>query len=77
MSKYKTLQDGKTYRYDKESILRFACCDCGVVHDFDIGQTRKYLYFRAIQKPRNSAQLRRCLYGKLHRGVGKWVLKRK
>jgi len=34
MSKYKTLEDceGIEINYKKE-ILKFACCDCGLVHD--------------------------------------------
>lgn len=76
-SKYKAMDDGKVYRYEKDDILRFACCDCGMVHDFRLAQTRKYLYFSATQKPRSTSQLRRMKYGKLHKSKGKWYLKRR
>ena len=72
MSKYEKLEDNEAYRFDKDDILRFACCDCGMVHDFRVAGTKKYVYFSATQRPRNTAQLRRNRYGNLHKGVGKW-----
>ncbi len=71
------MNDGEVYRYEKDDVLRFACCDCGMVHDFRFAQTRKYLYFSATQRPQSTGQLRRLGYGKLHSGVRKWHLKRR
>jgi hypothetical protein len=65
-SKYEMLKDGVIERYDRDVILRFACCDCGLVHDYEIAQTKKYMYFRATRKPKHTAQLRRYHYGKLN-----------
>lgn len=75
MSKYERMRDGEAYQFDKGDILRFACCDCGMVHDLRFITTRKYAYFSATQRPRSTAQLRRNRYGKLHNRKGKWQLK--
>ncbi len=44
----------------QKKIFRFACCDCGLVHDFEfiVGHRQK-LTFRAWRKVRSTAQRRR------------------
>jgi hypothetical protein len=76
-SKYEKMNDGEAYRFDKRTTLRFACCDCGMVHEFRFAETKKYMYFMATQIPRATAQLRRKEYGNLHKGVRNWKITKK
>ena len=77
MSRFVHLKDAKTESIDiAKQWLRYACCDCGMVHDiiFDIdGDILSYVF---TQVPRASAQLRRHRFGNLHRTVGQWWMGR-
>lgn len=33
MSRYKTLKDGEGLEIENGEIIKFACCDCGLIHD--------------------------------------------
>ena len=75
MSKYYKLKDYEPTFFDwRDTILRFACCDCGLVHDmkFVPKGADSFVLFRRVN--RSTAQLRRHRYGNLHDGDGKWKL---
>ncbi len=76
MSKFEQLEDGEAYCIEEDESLCFGCCDCGMVHHFDIACTGKRIYLRVTQQPRKTGQLRRNRFGNLHRGVRKWKLVR-
>ena len=60
MSNYPELEDDeKTYFDWRTATLRFACCDCGLVHDIDFVPrgAKSYVTFR--RHNRATAQLRR------------------
>jgi len=77
MSKYIQLTDYETVMLDhkKGEILRFACCDCGMVHSIAaVPETEDTVGIVFRQEPRRTGQLRRHGFGNLHRGVGKFKL---
>jgi len=78
MGKYSRLIDGEVYQINpRKEFLNFACCDCGMVHDFHfrvIGT--KTLQYEVFQRPRKTAALRKYKFGNLHRGVKSWLLTR-
>ena len=48
MSKFERMVDGETYHLDWENYyLRYACCDCGMVHRIDFGVDGETLYFKS------------------------------
>lgn len=64
-------------------LLRFACCDCGMVHTMAMvleekGKHKPLLVPKTVilhmwSEPRRTAQLRRHGYGGLQRGaIGQW-----
>lgn len=58
--------------------ISFACCDCGMVHQFiPVRLTKSDIALHIIRKDRSTGQLRRHRFGKLHKGVGKWRLIKK
>lgn len=71
-SLYETLSDGEGFRLLRgRDILKFACCDCGMVHYVRIQLTRKEKYFwmRFWKDNRATAQLRRHKYGNLQKNA--------
>jgi hypothetical protein len=76
MSKYSKIKDYEPTYFDwRDTTLRFACCDCGLVHDwvFRPNGAKSFVLLRRMN--RSTAQLRRHGYGNLHSDVGKWRLK--
>lgn len=73
MSKYPKLNDGEGFTFDPtETYLRFACCDCGLVHEFAFDVKGKKELLMAMQRQkRATAQLRRHNYGFLQRPLKK------
>ncbi len=61
----------------KDTILRLACCDCGLVHEIGLAIEGEEVGIAFLSKRRNTAQLRRNHYGNLHKGVGKWKIVRR
>ena len=78
MSKYTHIEDGEvnSLNIKNNEWLRFACCDCGMVHSINFEYKRGTLYFTMTQDPIASAQMRRRHFGELHNGIGKWKLVR-
>ena len=58
-----TLLDGGSFilRATKER-LRLACCDCGLVHDFDVTRQGTNFTFTAMKNRRCTAQRRRQIH---------------
>ena len=73
MSKYPKLQDEEVCEFDMDNeYLRFACCDCGLVHTFAIfivDKKPRTMGFACKRERRATAQLRRHKYGFLQRPV--------
>ena len=79
MTIYDRLNDGELVTIDtKDEFWRFACCDCGLVHDMCIeidkpGQVTMFLF----RHGRATAQLRRHHFGLLQNGhAKKWRMVR-
>ncbi len=74
--RYPKLADYEGFEVDpKEETIRFACCDCGLVHDMAVvivPKKRVQLAYR--RHNRATAQLRRHLFGNLQQKPvrGKW-----
>jgi len=49
----------------REQIHRIACCDCGLVHDFEFEVKGKYVVIRATRNNKATAQRRRALKAKV------------
>ena len=66
MSKYRKLEDYEGVEVKKGYIFRFACCDCGLVHDMAIADEKNKKHGLAFKRnKRATAQLRRLKYGYL------------
>jgi len=76
MSKYTKVEDGDTNSLNikNNEWIKFACCDCGMVHSITFKYEKDILYYTMTQDPRASAQMRRRHFGELHNGIGKWKL---
>ena len=61
---------------DAPELLKFACCDCGMVHTIIPVVEKKNVIFHFYSEPRRTAQLRRTEYGNLHKGSYRWKLVR-
>lgn len=76
--KYKRRVDYEEFfvNYKEQEILRFACCDCGLVHSFAFHMYRGgKLGIATRREGRATAQLRRHKYGCLQQGSnGKYKL---
>jgi len=60
---------------EAQDVLSFACCDCGMVHQFvPIRINSKEINVHIVRQDRSTAQLRRHRFGNLHDGVGKWKI---
>ena len=71
-SLYQTMTDGEETRLRRgRDILKFACCDCGMVHFIKVRLTRREKIFslRFWRDNRATAQLRRHRYGDLQRSI--------
>lgn len=62
--------DGVSLRRGRD-ILKFACCDCGMVHFIKVQLTKKEKYFwvRFWRDDRATGQLRRHKYGDLQHAL--------
>lgn len=66
MSKYEQLKDNEISIIDPEKqILRFACCDCGLVHDYKFIINKGKIEMAIRRHNRATAQLRKNGYGYL------------
>lgn len=75
LSKYERMDDGQVYQINiDEGCLRYACCDCGMVHEITFCLEGDMLMFKYEQIPRATAQLRRHKFGNLHNCVGRWSM---
>ena len=75
MSRYPHMKDREVVELTiGVNTLRFACCDCGMVHDFDFKSKGKRLLIRICQRKKCTGQQRRHKYGNLHKGVRGWKL---
>ena len=79
-SRYPKLKDYEGFEIDpKTTMIRLACCDCGLVHDINItviAEGEKVdVAFKRFN--RGTAQLRRHQYGKLQQqSVNGWRMRR-
>ena len=68
LSKYKKLEDFEGFLVDPENeTIRFACCDCGLVHDIGIAIEEDKVGLVFVRRNRHTAQLRRYSYGDLQK----------
>lgn len=85
MARYPKLKDYEGFDIDsKDTILRFACCDCGLIHDMKIAVISKrgvelarrvQVVFKRFN--RGTAQLRRHKFGSLQqRSINGWRMGR-
>ena len=82
MARYPKLKNYEGFDIDpKETIIRFACCDCGLVHDMRVEIVSKkrvrrvQLTYRRCN--RGTAQLRRHNFGNLQtKSIGRWRMRR-
>lgn len=59
MTKFPAMKDGQTYSIDlTKEYLRYACCDCGMVHSIEFAIKGDTLFFKFTQDSRATAQLR-------------------
>lgn len=62
MSRYKTLADAEGIELESGKPFRFACCDCGLVHDVVIvSQDGKPVGFAVRRNKRATGQRRRVI----------------
>ena len=74
-SKYITMKDGEEHSINlTNEYVRYACCDCGMVHIINFSVSEDKLSFTFTQDSRASGQMRRHRFGNLHEGVSKWKL---
>ena len=84
MARYPKLKNYEGFEINPEKeTIRFACCDCGLVHDMGvaivgnraIGGQKVQLTYRRCN--RGTAQLRRHNFGNLQqKSVGRWRMRR-
>ncbi len=80
MTRYTKFSDYDGFEIDpKKETIRFACCDCGLVHDMGVaivGKKKVQIAFRRFN--RGTAQLRRHSFGYLQQKAvsGKWRMRR-
>ena len=70
MNKYRKLEDYEGFVIDPgNETIRFACCDCGLVHDVALAHEGEGRIGMALRRHnRATAQLRRHRYGYLQQG---------
>ncbi len=74
-SRYEKLdKDSVTTIDPKTEILKFICCDCGLVHYIHIEKKNGLFHISSERDCRSTAQFRRRKWGYLHEGIGKWIL---
>jgi len=69
MSKYSKLQNGEFIRINLDTEdLKFACCDCGLVHTIQFHKVNKNIWdFAFFRHVRATGQLRRHKFGYLQK----------
>lgn len=60
MTSYPIRQDGEWMRVENRRH-RIACCDCGLIHDFEFRVRKRKVEFRVYRNNRATAQRRRYL----------------
>lgn len=66
MTKYPKLKDGEGIEIENEQILKFACCDCGLVHDIGVAiEDNGKIGLAFKRNKRATGQLRRHHFGYL------------
>lgn len=57
---YRTIADGEGMDFPADTIHRFACCDCGLIHDFvlSVSRDRKTVGLAVRRNARATAQRR-------------------
>lgn len=69
-SKYPKLKDGEGIELGKGELFKFACCDCGLVHDISIADEDNGNHGIAFRRnKRATGQLRRHKFGYLQQLV--------
>jgi hypothetical protein len=59
---YHVMKDGEGMDLENGELFKFACCDCGLVHDMVIVSTsKKSVGFALLRNKRATAQKRRHL----------------
>ncbi len=65
-TKYAKLRDYEAFIFGRDTTVRFACCDCGLVHDMVVVDEKRGQHGVAFRRnKRATAQLRRYNYGYL------------
>ena len=62
MSKYTQLKDGDSFEIERtDGIIKLGCCECGLVHCFDIGINKngRGIYLSITRDNRATGQRRR------------------
>lgn len=80
MKKYKQIQSGEGQKFDDETTVFLACCDCGLVHAFQFHKKSNKEWDMVIfRMNRRTASLRRYEYGSLQnsKNTGKYMMIRK
>ncbi len=79
MPRYPKLKDYEGFKIDpKKQIIRFACCDCGLVHEMAVVVAKRGEVEIAFKRfNRGTAQLRRHRFGSLQqRSINGWKMGR-
>ncbi len=78
MGKYPKLADYEGALLEPDEIFRFACCDCGLVHDMAVVREKKGKIGIAFRRHnRATAQLRRQEFGNLQKqAIGPYRMER-
>ena len=76
--RYPKLSDYEGVQIESDEIFRFACCDCGLVHDMAAVVVKKKTVEIAFRRfNRGTAQLRRHRFGSLQqRPINGWQMTR-
>ena len=75
MSKYIKLKDYEGFELGEGEIFRFACCDCGLVHDMTVADEDNKKHGLALRRNnRATAQLRSHQFGYLQQGFLKYKM---
>lgn len=57
--KHEVNKDGYTEWIPTAKLHRIACCDCGLVHDFQFKKVGKVIYFKARRNNQSTANKRK------------------
>jgi len=75
-TKYKKMNAGEGTPISAGITLKFACCDCALVHTIQFFKTKEGLDMAHWRDNRATAQLRRVNYGNLQQSDKKYCLVR-